>query len=270
MSALPRSFVFSQSSLKDWRECPRRFDLRYLQRLAYPAVEAEPALENEAQRQRGEAFHRLLYQALSGAAPNDIQLLAASLGLEEWWENWRLFAAKEGFFASPTWLLPEVSLSAPLAGFRLQAKFDLLMVREGQALIYDWKTSSHPPRPENLGSAIQTRVYRAVLTLAGKHLNAGRPFDPSQVQMRYWFAQFPQQPVRLAYSSAQFERDLQTLQRDLTQIAASSLFERTADEKRCAFCVYRSYCERGQSAAQGQPDEDALDLDWDTLPEQEL
>ena len=42
-SKLPPQFAFSQSSLQDYMDCPRRFQLRYLDRLIYPAAESEPA-----------------------------------------------------------------------------------------------------------------------------------------------------------------------------------------------------------------------------------
>jgi len=37
MSNLPAPFTFSQSSLQDYYDCPRRFELRYLSRLIWPA-----------------------------------------------------------------------------------------------------------------------------------------------------------------------------------------------------------------------------------------
>ena len=46
-ASLPEGFRFSQSSLQDYVDCRRRFQLRYLQNLAWPALQSEPALENE-------------------------------------------------------------------------------------------------------------------------------------------------------------------------------------------------------------------------------
>ena len=58
--------TLSQSSLQDYNDCPRRFELRYLQHLAYPAIETEPALENEKHQREGENFHRLVQQYFIG------------------------------------------------------------------------------------------------------------------------------------------------------------------------------------------------------------
>jgi len=53
---------FTQASLQDYADCPRRFQLRYVERVAWPALEADSALENERHMQQGIAFHRLAHQ----------------------------------------------------------------------------------------------------------------------------------------------------------------------------------------------------------------
>jgi len=65
-SELSPSFTFSQSSLQDYFDCPRRFQLRYIEHLAWPAVETEPVLENERRQQEGQLFHRMVQQHLVG------------------------------------------------------------------------------------------------------------------------------------------------------------------------------------------------------------
>jgi hypothetical protein len=60
--AIPSPFTFSQSSLQDYSDCPRRFQLRYIEQLQWPAVEAEPVMENEHHQQEGQLFHRMVQQ----------------------------------------------------------------------------------------------------------------------------------------------------------------------------------------------------------------
>jgi len=44
VAALPEGFEFSQGVLQDLVDCPRRFQLQYVQAQPWPAVDVEPAL----------------------------------------------------------------------------------------------------------------------------------------------------------------------------------------------------------------------------------
>ena len=88
--SIPIDFQFSQSSLQDFEICPRRFELRYLWQLRWPAIEAVPIQEAERLRQLGVDFHRLVQQHLVGveeAALTD-SLTEAEPDLQTWWQNY--------------------------------------------------------------------------------------------------------------------------------------------------------------------------------------
>ena len=241
--------TLSQSSLQDYVDCARRFQLRYVERLAYPAVESEPALENEQHQREGEFFHRLAQQYLVGIPREQVSKLANTPNLQRWWENFSNAIDLLGF-KNLTGLYPEATLSAPLGNFRLLAKYDLITLHENKATIYDWKTYRKRPRNEWLAARMQTRVYRALLVHAGAHLNNGRPFEPEQIEMVYWFADFPNDPARFAYTSAQYKRDWDLLLKLADEINSASSFPLTDDATRCLYCPYRSYCERGVRAGE--------------------
>ena len=234
----------SQSSLQDYSDCPRRFELRYLQRLSYPAAESEPALENEKHQQEGEYFHRLVQQHLLGIPAEQVGKLANTGNLQRWWENYLNAPELSGLRDLPD-LYPEVTLSAPLGKFRLVAKYDLIAIGHGRTVIYDWKTYRKRPRNELLHIRWQTRVYRALLVQAGAHLNHGIPFTPEQLEMVYWFADFPAEPGRFIYQADQYKRDLNALLRIAEEITSASSFPKTDEAAKCSYCPYRSYCNRG-------------------------
>lgn len=236
--------LLSQSSLQDYVDCSLRFKLRYLDRLSYPAVESEPALENEKHQQEGEYFHRLVQQHLIGISAEQIGRLANTPNLERWWSNWQSFKEKENFGDS----YPEITLSAPLGKYRLLAKYDLISVKDGKATIYDWKTYRKRPRNEWLSARMQTRVYRAMVVRAAAHLNNGKAFEPEQVEMIYWFGDFSEDPARFDYTSAQYQRDWDSVLKLAEEVESASSFPQTEDRQKCAFCTYRSYCERGVRA----------------------
>jgi hypothetical protein len=247
--------TLSQSSLQDYMDCARRFKLRYLDRLSYPAAETEPTLENEKHQQEGEYFHRLIQQHLIGIPAEQIAKFANTPNLQKWWENFQNFVDLTGFrTAVPaqteegrnlSGLYPEATLSAPLGKHRLLAKYDLIAVKDDRVTIYDWKTYRKRPRNEWLAARMQTRVYRALLVQAGAHLNGGKPFEPEQIEMIYWFADFPEDPARFPYNSAQFQRDWDTLLKLSDEVASAASYPLTEDLQKCLFCTYRSYCERG-------------------------
>ena len=66
--------------------------------------------------------------------------------------------------------------------------------------------------------------------------------------MAYWFADFPNDPARFAYTSAQYKRDWDSLLKLADEINSASLYPLTDDANRCLYCPYRSYCERGVRA----------------------
>lgn len=270
-------FSFSQSSLQDYSDCQRRFELRHIQQLHWPAEETAPALENEKRQQEGQFFHRLAQQALIGLPLDKLSPLASGEHLSRWWLNF-----SQAFFPitekslSGARLLMETSLSMPLGGHRLVAKFDLLAIHGNKITIYDWKTYHKRPKNEWMKVRLQTRVYPFLVASAAAHLNGGQPLAPEQVEMVYWYTDFPAEPATFAYTKSQFERDQADLATLVERISNQQEFPLTRDEQKCAFCAYRSYCSRGQQAGHWQDAEveaeaqNAIEINFEQINEIEF
>jgi hypothetical protein len=262
-----QNLLLSQASLQDFVDCRRRYQLRHLLRLAWPAIESEPVLANERMMQQGAHFHRMIQQYLAGVDPVRLAAFIHDPDLQRWSEHFEQ-AVESGQISGLKDALyrcyPEVSLSAPLASARLIAKCDLILVSpEGRAVIYDWKTARKRPGRAGLAARLQSRVYPYLLACAGAHLNQGKPFDPAQIEMVYWYAEFPDQPEVYAYSLEQYQADdryLNGLVAEILSLPATE-FPLTSQIERCRFCVYRSLCERGAEA--GSPDVLEPELDFD-------
>ncbi len=249
--SLPADFRFSQASLQDYHDCRRRFELRYLERLPWPAIETEPVLENERYLQKGAAFHHLVHQHQLGLPVGRLSAQIKDEELAEWWQRYLDTVAGTLALESDAAIqkYPEHLLIAPLGDNSLLAKMDLLLVQPGQRLrIVDWKTSRYRPKRTWLASRMQTRIYRFLAVEAATHLNGNQPVDPDQVDMLYWFTYSPAEPEIFAYSQEQYQSDRTQLTGLITEIAGASKFPLTSDEKRCRFCVYRSLCDRGVTA----------------------
>jgi hypothetical protein len=245
--------------LQDYFDCPRRFELRYLDKLNWPAEEAEPALENERRQQEGQFFHRLAQQFLLGLPADRLARLASSpdastrlsTSLARWWDNFQTSFPNPKDLGD---LHAEMALSAPIGNHRLLAKFDLIAIRGGKATIYDWKTYHKRPKNEWMAIRMQTRVYRYLLAAAGNSLipkgdaDSGQAIRPESIEMIYWFADFPSEPAVFHYDESQFQSDKSALEKVVGEIEGLEKFDLTDDEGKCRFCPYRSYCKRGAVA----------------------
>lgn len=259
MTQLPSDFQFSQASLQDYVDCPRRFQLRYVLQLKWPAIEVQPALENERHMQQGAAFHQLVQRHVLGLQAEVLTRTTHETDLRRWWHNY----LEHGLDDLPDARYPEVVLSAPLASYRLIARYDLVAVGPERGVIVDWKTNRKRPRRQALARRLQTRVYPFLLIEAGAHLNDGRPFAPEQVEMIYWFADHPHQPARFPYDAAQCQADRDDLTALIEDIAARGEedYPLTDDARRCKFCPYRSLCQRGvEPGSLDEAQDEAADL----------
>lgn len=272
-------FQFNQHNLQDYADCPRRFQLRYLLGVAWPAVKAEPIAEMERRARLGQRFHRMAQQHALGIPAERLAAGVDDAALRYWWHN---------FLSAPPRGLPmvirraEVSLSASLAGYRLMARYDLLAAEPGERLvIVDWK-AQRPRNPRRLLEKLQSVVYPYVLVEAGVAINGGQPVGPEQVSMIYWFADSPNDPLTLAYDAARHAADRERLLALVGEIEARcdeslEIWPLTDDIARtCKFCVYRSLCDRGRAAGdleelgeldEGPDLEDILDIDLEQVAE---
>ena len=267
---LPSPFIFSQSSLQDYNDCPRRFQLRYIDHLAWPAVETEPTQEYEKHQQEGSLFHRMVQQHIIGIPAEKLSALANSENLNRWWDAYQRHAPNFDGYA----LYPEYTLSAPLGKHRIVAKYDLIAIKPGEkAIIYDWKTYRKRPKNEYLATRWQTRLYSALLGRAGSHLNGGKPLVPERIEMVYWFSNFPDNPAKFAYNVSKSERDWDVIEKIVNEISSTSEFEMSEDEHPCKFCAYRSYCDRGAKAGEwdefdGEVEtEESFEIDFEQIGE---
>lgn len=277
---LEPDFRFSQHSLGDFEDCPRRFYLRYVARQAWPLVETGPhgmdALTYREYLRRGATLHRWIERfwlsppasALDLPPPPDP---ASDPELAVWWAR---FLATD-FGDLPAERLPELELSAPLGEHRLYARFDLLAIDNQESgqhrlVVVDWKTlrGDQPPSLDFLRRRLQTRVYLYVLATAGAPFNGGDPVAPERCAMRYWLANFPEQPwAEIGYTRAEYEADraqLLALAADAARRTGEAEFEKTDDERKCTYCIFRTLCHRrGANGAAPPDDEEEINLSGD-------
>jgi len=266
------TFQFSQSSLQDYVDCPRRFQLRYVLMQPWPALVTGTPGEFDRHVQHGKDFHRLAHQHALGIELDRLTATIHDETLARWWKT---------FLDNPPSNLPgadrfaEVIVTAPLGEFRLLAKFDLLAVDPGQRLtIVDWKTVLKRPQRTILARKLQTRVYRYLAVEAGAAFNDDQVPRPEQVEMIYWFAHQGGATEQFPYDNDQHAADRRYLADLIGEIATNQdeIWPLTSNTRQCRFCNYRSLCDRGVKAGfladlDDDMETDELEIDLEQIAE---
>ena len=81
--------------------------------------------------------------------------------------------------------------------------------------------------------------------------------------MVYWFSNFPDEPAFFPYDEVQHKRDWDAMTRLTEEIQSASAYPMTDDRQKCAYCPYRSYCDRGIQA--GDLDEIEAEMEAEAL-----
>ncbi|MEM6283969.1 MAG: PD-(D/E)XK nuclease family protein [Chloroflexota bacterium] len=221
-----------------------------------------------------------MHQHLVGIDENTLAAGITDAQLTGWWEQY----LTHGLTSIPQPRHAEVMLTAPIGDYRLLAKYDLIAVDPTKrAVIVDWKTSEFRPSRTTLQRRMQTIVYRYLLVEAGAYYNNDQPIPPEQVEMVYWFANFPSQPEVLPYSASQYHEDktfLTNMVRDITAESTFPLLPESEKERVCRFCNYRSLCWENVTAGtladmnaletESETDDLGFDIDIDQIAEIEF
>ena len=221
--------------------CRRRFQLRYLEKVPWPAMSTDPEVEKA--KRLGEKFHQMVrrhFLGVPGEAGDETQL-------EEWWNG---FLAWESQLPSGN-RYPEFTITVPLGNHYLTGRMDLLIVEETRVHIFDWKTTKLPGNREQLWNDLQTKFY---LTLVVKGAaSIGRAIDPEEVALSYWYAHDPPQIVVLQHDATRQERYWKELQESAARIDhmldTEVSWPLTEDLSACRRCPYQIICQREVGSA---------------------
>lgn len=244
---LPVDFQFNQNNLQDFLDCPKKFQLRHIKKIAWPALVSEPANELELALSLGSQFHQAVHQFFLGVEPGLIKAYQDHPQLKIWWNNF----LTSFILPSHARVYPEIVLKSPFMSCHLVAKYDLLLFdSQDSVIIFDWKTAKNYPNRHWVMNKAQTLVYPLMLALAGRSINQGFDISPSSIKMVYWFASHPEKPIEFQYDDNQFSADNKKLENLVKEIESDieSEFPKTEDTRHCRFCNYRSYCSRGVEA----------------------
>jgi len=244
----------SQSNLQDFSECPRRFELKVIDNISWPAAYLEPLSKLEQATDIGNKFHQLCHQFFTGIDQDSLSRTISNPELKIMWENFSTFAKDlqdEDRYS-------EIILSAPFLGHQLIAKYDLVIrTNNSKIIIYDWKTSSQKPTRTLLSQRYQTFLYPFIFVKSGTSIFKFEQSSPKNVSMNYWYPMSSDPEETFPYSDSLYSENTVQLTDIISKIDgyvnSGKTFPLTNDRKLCAKCVYRSLCERGIQAGKLDP-----------------
>jgi hypothetical protein len=260
------SLTLSRGRLAAFLACRRRFQLRYRQRLAWPA--APPDEKLALALDRGQRFHQLLHRHFLGLDAAVADSLAEDEVLRRWWRTF----VDHGPELPSGRTFSEMTLTVPVGDHLLTGRFDLLVLGPDGIHIFDWKTESRPRPAGALADDLQTRLYLALVVAGSPALGRsalrgpGQPVAADAVTLTYWYVNKPEQPVTLAYNSAWHERNwasLTSLVREIADELAAGAWPKTDDLGECARCAYPVYCDRALAVPETALATSAEPDDWE-------
>ncbi len=257
------NFIFSSHNMQEFLDCERRFELKYLLKQSWPAPQSEPVLEVEKRIRIGREFHFMIHQYLSGISLSDLLHMNIEPELKRWLGQFEAFYGNYSFIDHYS----EHSITSPFMDYFLTAVYDFIGLAENSKLIIaDWKTSHLPPRKERIEKTVQSFLYQYLAFENRQQLFGHTDIGFGDIEMIFWNSIHPNDIVTLPYSEKQHEKNQESLIQIIEKIISLPMgkFSKTDNLKKCAYCQYRSLCQRGIKAGLYDQDQDEV-LEMDTL-----
>jgi hypothetical protein len=241
---MEQTLTLSKGKLADFQACRRRFQLRYLLQLPWPAMPFEG--EDVEARRLGRRFHQVLHRHFIGLSVQDE--IQSEPRLRRWWEHF----TDHGPALPPGRRFPELSLTVPIGKHRLVGRFDLLILGREKVQLFDWKTESRPRTEGRLRRELQTRIYLALVAESGPALGVGpvlgRQIKPEGISITFWYAGASPAAVTIDYDRDQHNDNwimLKALVAEIEdQVTVEGSWRLTDDWSRCERCPFQIYCKR--------------------------
>ena len=253
-------FQFSANNLQDFKDCPRRFELKYVLKQSWPAEISQPVLEVEKKIELGSQFHTIANQYMCGIPKESITAEIQNNEMKTRFTNFIGFFSnleKNDYFS-------EFRLIMPFQGYHLIAIFDVLcLTKDKKMMIIDWKTTTIPPKKEYFKEKIQTVLYPLLAYECRKSIYPLLEITAEDITMKYWFPVFPQNSIDFSSLADHLENDRVYIADMIKEIENTDEgnFFKTDNMKLCKFCQYRSLCERGISAGILDVKDASLDIE---------
>lgn len=262
-------FLFTQQSLSTFENCPLKFKKRYLENLKWDSF---PDDRIKKRLEMGNDFHLIANRYFMGIDSGFDDLTEKSNELSDWVESLKSsFKPERG-----AKYLPEYKLRMVSGGLKLEANFDLLVLKEDSIEIWDWKTHSGSRNDSKLSEAkrlldsLQTIVYLFVLKEQSP-LVAGSKTECEKISMHYWQPEPAGILAEIKYSRELHEKYREILHEKINRILEYDYtkFQKELFNKHCRYCEFNWFCNNERIDYKSlEEDSSFLDeLEWDDIGE---
>ena len=203
---------FSPYMLKTFKECPKKFEYKYIKKIIMP--------QKASNFERGKKIHALANYYMQGI---DITKLETSLLPEEAaiWQK-----LKNNEFFNKQYVKSEYTLSAKIKNYWIGGRLDALMQDENCYYILDYKTGAIPPNPE---FDFQTMIY---LYCASKILNT--------TCLKFVYIDLKNNENKIIEFSKDRMTEYEKTLSDMLDKMNTTDFPQNSDA--CRFCEYNKLC----------------------------
>lgn len=230
------NFLFSQNSINTYRSCPLKFKFKYVDKLNWKQDD-EGSRDYYENLKLGSDFHLICERYFSNI-PTGIEFLNNE-EFNIWLEKIkRLIPIKDDKL-----YLPEYEVRYSLNNFKIQAKFDLVVVDKDSISIWDWKTENRKIEYKDVENRIQTLVYLFLASeTIGKIYNLD--IDYENIKLSYYQPKYYNEPITITYSNEKHNINKKQLENYIENILNTNYNEEKniKNIKHCKFCEFNKLC----------------------------
>lgn len=230
------NFLFSQNSINTYRSCPLKFKFKYVDKLNWKQDD-EGSRDYYENLKLGSDFHLICERYFSNI-PTGIEFLNNE-EFNIWLEKIkRLVPIKDDKL-----YLPEYEVRYSLNNFKIQAKFDLVVLDKDSISIWDWKTENRKIEYKDVENRIQTLVYLFLASeTIGKIYNLD--IDYENIKLSYYQPEYYNEPITIKYSNENHNINKKQLENYIGNILNTNYDEEKniKNIKHCKFCEFNKLC----------------------------
>lgn len=230
------NFLFSQNSINTYRSCPLKFKFKYVDKLNWKQDD-EGSRDYYENLKLGSDFHLICERYFSNI-PTGIEFLNNE-EFNIWLEKIkRLIPIKDDKL-----YLPEYEVRYSLNNFKIQAKFDLVVVDKDSISIWDWKTENRKIEYKDVENRVQTLVYLFLASeTIGKIYNLD--IDYENIKLSYYQPEYYNEPITITYSNEKHNINKKQLENYIVNILNTNYNEEKniKNIKHCKFCEFNKLC----------------------------